>query len=130
MEKLVKEIVTTTTEKFHEDGALMERITEQREKIYDKRYTEQTEESVTMEENATEEKETTPEEKVETTIQEELVKEAAANIDAQNPQNRGMTPPPGYKPINSNAGLPQYNVVGRQGPTSQSPTFPWEQPRY
>lgn len=139
MGKLVKETITTTTERFHDDGTVKERVVEQREKVYDNQYSEQEiQEATEIEETEPKAKEDNASEKQEEEVEnplpkEDLVREAAAKIDKQKknpPLPPGQpAPPTGYTPVGAVSPLPQYNVVGRQSNT-QTPTFPWEQPQY
>ncbi len=125
--KLIKEIITTTTERYGEEGSIREKVTETREKVYENKYSE---------------KELSEAEVVETpqtdVSKEELIKKAAATMEANKESSTPPaqppvqppipTPPVGYQPTIQ---APQYNVVGRQpqAPTQPAP-FPWEQPKY
>ena len=134
MSKLVKEIITTTTERFHEDGTVRERVVESREKVYDNEYSEkEIEEATEIQEEPKKEKvepvqENKTIEEAPKQTQENLVKNAAASIDKKKGGEK-QAPPNGYAPVGA-INPPQYNVVGRQVPTPQTPTFPWEQPKY
>ena len=110
--KLVKEIITTETEKFTEDGNIKERVKEIKEKIYST-------EAINAEEvevvEATPQPQTEPPKEEKKEDKQELIKEAAKVIDNNNAQN--STPP--YMPPNN------YNVLNRTTPMPMGqPTMP------
>lgn len=114
--KLVKEIITTETEKFTEDGNIKERVKEIKEKIYST-------EAINAEEvevvEATPQPQTEPPKEEKKEDKQELIKEAAKVIDNNNAQN--STPPqqPPYMPPNN------YNVLNRTTPMPMGqPTMP------
>ena len=124
--KLVKEIITTETEKFTEDGNIKERVKEIKEKIYST-------EAINAEE--VEAVETTPQPQTEPPKEEkkednqDLIKEAAKAIESHNTQTptQPQQPPqppqqPPYMPPNN------YNVLNRTTPMpmGQPVKFPWE----
>ena len=113
---LVKEIITTETEKFTEDGNIKERVKEIKEKIYST-------EAINAEEvevvEATPQPQTEPPKEEKKEDKQELIKEAAKVIDNNNAQN--STPPqqPPYMPPNN------YNVLNRTTPMPMGqPTMP------
>ena len=121
--KLVKEIITTETEKFTEDGNIKERVKEIKEKIYST-------EAINADE--VEVVEATPQPQIEPPKEEkkednqELIKEAAKAIESHNTQTptQPQQPPqqPPYMPPNN------YNVLNRTTPMpmGQPVKFPWE----
>lgn len=121
--KLVKEIITTETEKFTEDGNIKERVKEIKEKIYST-------EAINAEE--VEVVEATPQPQTELPKEEkkednqDLIKEAAKAIESHNTQTptQPQQPPqqPPYMPPNN------YNVLNRTTPMpmGQPVKFPWE----
>ena len=121
--KLVKEIITTETEKFTEDGNIKERVKEIKEKIYST-------EAINAEE--VEVVEATPQPQTESPKEEkkednqDLIKEAAKAIESHNTQTptQPQQPPqqPPYMPPNN------YNVLNRTTPMpmGQPVKFPWE----
>ena len=114
--KLVKEIITTETEKFTEDGNIKERVKEIKEKIYSTEAI-NAEEVEVVEAIPQPQAEPPKEEKKED--KQELIKEAAKVIDNNNAQN--STPPqqPPYMPPNN------YNVLNRTTPMPMGqPTMP------
>lgn len=131
-DRLVKEVITTTTERFHENGAIKEKITESREKVYDYGYSEK-QISEAVEEKpakAIETQETTPKEdtpKEDSTA--ELIKAVSQKID-QNQANY-VEEVPQAAAVAPQVAVPQYNVVGRgpQATETNMPKpvlFPWE----
>lgn len=119
--KLVKEIITTETEKFTEDGNIKERVKEIKEKIYST-------EAINAEEvevvEATPQPQTEPPKEEKKEDNQDLIKEAAKAIESHNTQT--STQPP-YMPPNN------YNVLNRTTPmpmgqpTMPQPVkFPWE----
>lgn len=122
--KLVKEIITTETEKFTEDGNIKERVKEIKEKIYST-------EAINAEEvevvEATPQPQAEPPKEEEKEDKQELIKEAAKVIDNNNAQNSMPPQQPPYMPPNN------YNVLNRTTPmpmgqpTMPQPVkFPWE----
>ena len=121
--KLVKEIITTETEKFTEDGNIKERVKEIKEKIYST-------EAINAEEvevvEATPQPQTEPPKEEKKEDNQDLIKEAAKAIESHNTQTPTQTqqPPqqPPYMPPNN------YNVLNRPTPMpmGQPVKFPWE----
>ena len=117
--KLVKEIITTETEKFTEDGNIKERVKEIKEKIYST-------EAINAEEvevvEATPQPQAEPPKEEKKEDNQDLIKEAAKAIESHNTQT--PTPPqqPPYMPPNN------YNVLNRTTPMpmGQPVKFPWE----
>lgn len=131
--ELLKEIITTETEKFTEEGIIKERVKETREKFYSIVTEEELEQAKTINQNAivfAEEpkKEESIQKPESQKTQEELIKEVGQKLDSKpmeaqaNATPSQSQPPQGYKPI-----VPQYNVVG--GSVPAAPTdfkFAWE----
>lgn len=122
--KLVKEIITTETEKFTEDGNIKERVREIKEKIYSTEAI-NTEEVEVVE--ATPQPKTEPPKEEKKEDKQELIKEAAKAIESHNAQAQTQTQPqqPPYIPPNN------YNVLNRttpmpMGQMPQPVKFPWE----
>ena len=121
--KLVKEIITTETEKFTEDGNIKERVKEIKEKIYST-------EAINAEEvevvEATPQPQTEPPKEEKKEDNQDLIKEAAKAIESHNTQTttQPQQPPqqPPYMPPNN------YNVLNRTTPMpmGQPVKFPWE----
>ena len=121
--KLVKEIITTETEKFTEDGNIKERVKEIKEKIYST-------EAINAEEvevvEATPQPQTEPPKEEKKEDNQDLIKEAAKAIESHKTQTPTQTqqPPqqPPYMPPNN------YNVLNRTTPMpmGQPVKFPWE----
>ena len=118
--KLVKEIITTETEKFTEDGNIKERVKEIKEKIYST-------EAINAEEvevvEATPQPQTEPPKEEKKEDNQDLIKEAAKAIESHNTQIPIQTqqPPqqPPYMPPNN------YNVLNRTTPMPMGqPTMP------
>lgn len=109
--KLVKEIITTETEKFTEDGNIKERVKEIKEKIYST-------EAINAEEvevvEATPQPQTEPPKEEKKEDNQDLIKEAAKAIESHNTQTptQPQQPPqqPPYMPPNN------YNVLNRTTP--------------
>lgn len=146
-EKLVKEIVTTTTERYGDGGGIKEKIIETREKVYQSDFSdeeinkakERPSQKEDKKEKVVEEKKVEIEKKQEET-KDSLIQEAAKAIDNnknddmnksqsttnqqqiinQQGQQYGLQPPPGYIPMGD---VPRYNVVNRG---VNPPAFPWE----
>lgn len=120
--KLVKEIITTETEKFTEDGNIKERVKEIKEKIYST-------EAINAEEvevvEATPQPQTEPPKEEKKEDNQDLIKEAAKAIESHNtqtPTQPQQPPQPPYMPPNN------YNVLNRTTPMpmGQPVKFPWE----
>ena len=118
--KLVKEIITTETEKFTEDGNIKERVKEIKEKIYST-------EAINAEEvevvEATPQPQTEPPKEEKKEDNQDLIKEAAKAIESHNTQTPTQPPQqPPYMPPNN------YNVLNRTTPMpmGQPVKFPWE----
>lgn len=118
--KLVKEIITTETEKFTEDGNIKERVKEIKEKIYST-------EAINAEEvevvEATPQPQTEPPKEEKKEDNQDLIKEAAKAIESHNAQTptQPQQPPqqPPYMPPNN------YNVLNRTTPMPMGqPTMP------
>lgn len=111
MDNLAKEIVTTTTEKYNEEGVIQEKITEIKERTFN-----------------TEVKKAEESNQQDKTQNSELIKEAAANIESNKQAENNVAQQPQtplyQNPVYQTQPIPQYNVVGRQQPTGT--TFPWE----
>ena len=121
--KLVKEIITTETEKFTEDGNIKERVKEIKEKIYSTEAINADEVEVV---EATPQPQTEPPKEEKKEDNQDLIKEAAKAIESHNTQTPTQTqqPPqqPPYMPPNN------YNVLNRTTPMpmGQPVKFPWE----
>ena len=89
--KLVKEIITTETEKFTEDGNIKERVKEIKEKIYST-------EAINAEEvevvEATPQPQTEPPKEEKKEDNQDLIKEAAKAIESHNTQTPTQTQQP------------------------------------
>ena len=108
MDNLAKEIITTTTEKYNEEGVIQEKITEVKERTFNT-------EAKKVEESKQQDK----------TQNSELIKEVADNIESNKQVENKVAQQPLYQnPVYQQQPIPQYNVVGRQQPTGT--TFPWE----
>ena len=105
--KLVKEIITTETEKFTEDGNIKERVREIKEKIYSTEAI-NTEEVEVVE--ATPQPQTEPPKEEKKEDNQELIKEAAKAIESHNTQTPTQPQQPPYIPPNN------YNVLNRTTP--------------
>ena len=119
--KLIKEIITTTTERYGEEGSIKEKVTEKREKVYETNFSESEMDNAEVVETPA----------VKETPKEELVKQAAATIDASKSTPVQQSQP--ALPPQPQTYAPQYNVVGRQSSQPvqpQAPSFPWEQTTY
>lgn len=114
--KLVKEIITTETEKFTEDGNIKERVKEIKEKIYST-------EAINAEEvevvEATPQPQTEPPKEEKKEDNQDLIKEAAKAIESHNTQTPTQPQQPPYMPPNN------YNVLNRTTPMPMGqPTMP------
>lgn len=123
MENLAKEIITTTTEKYNEEGVIQEKITEVKERTFTVEPKAPKKEEITSEnkndvsQGGVAENTATPSMK-----QEDIMKAAQQVLQQQTPV---YTPTPTYQ----SPTIPQYNVVGRQTSGASGTTFPWEAPR-
>ena len=127
--ELVKEIITTETEKYTDEGKVKERVKETREKIYSYDKVENYDKVDKIIDKSEPKKE---EEK-----KEDLVKQAAQAIENKKPQAQqpATTPQPtvpqppvspAFQPTPVAPYMPQqYNVLARN-PVVEKPTFPWE----
>lgn len=119
MENLAKEIITTTTEKYNEEGVIQEKITEVKERTYtvEPKTTKKEEESNNdVSQGGAADNSATPSIK-----QEDIVKAAQQVLQQQTPI---YTPTSTYQ----SPTIPQYNVVGRQTGGTSGTAFPWETP--
>lgn len=125
MENLAKEIITTTTEKYNEEGVIQEKITEVKERTFTVEPKAPKKEEITSEnkndvsQEGVAENTATPSMK-----QEDIMKAAQQVLQQQQQQTPVYTPSSTYQ----SPTLPQYNVVGRQTGGASGTTFPWETP--
>lgn len=123
MENLAKEIITTTTEKYNEEGVIQEKITEVKERTYtvEPKTPKKEEEDNDVSQGGAADNSATPSIK-----QEDIVKAAQQVLQQQQQQQQT----PIYTPTSTyqSPTLPQYNVVGRQTGGASGTTFPWETP--
>ena len=122
MENLAKEIITTTTEKYNEEGVIQEKITEVKERTYNvepKTPKKEEEDNNDVSQGGAADNSATPSIK-----QEDIVKAAQQVLQQQQQQTPIYTPTSTYQ----SPTLPQYNVVGRQTGGASGTTFPWETP--
>ncbi|MCI6456936.1 MAG: hypothetical protein MSA56_04385 [Clostridium sp.] len=120
MENLAKEIITTTTEKYNEEGVIQEKITEVKERTYTvepKAPKKEEEDNNDVSQGGAADNSATPSIK-----QEDIVKAAQQVLQQRTPV---YTPTSTYQSPTT----PQYNVVGRQTGGASGTTFPWETPR-
>ena len=120
MENLAKEIITTTTEKYNEEGVIQEKITEVKERTYTvepKTPKKEEESNNDVSQGGAADNSATPSIK-----QEDIVKAAQQVLQQRTPV---YTPTSTYQSPTT----PQYNVVGRQTGGTSGTTFPWETPR-
>ena len=127
--QLVKEIITTETEKYTEEGKVKEKVKETREKIYSYDKIEDYDKVDKVIDKS--------EPKKEEGKKDDLVKQAAQAIENKNPQAQqpAATPQPtipqppvspAFQPTPTTPYMPQqYNVLTRN-PVVEKPTFPWE----
>lgn len=120
MENLAKEIITTTTEKYNEEGVIQEKITEVKERTYNvepKAPKKEEEDNNDVSQGGAADNSATPSIK-----QEDIVKAAQQVLQQQHT--------PVYTPTSTyqSPTTPQYNVVGRQTGGASGTTFPWETP--
>lgn len=142
--KLVKEIITTTTEKYNEDGKIKEKITEQREKIYSSMYSDDDIKNASvinqpLAPSQIPQKEVAPQQSPLTVVEGEKTKEqlilaAAQAVDASRSSQPQVQPNP-FTPWSQTpqgqAQMSQLNIPGLTVPkatTAQGtpPKFPWE----
>lgn len=119
MENLAKEIITTTTEKYNEEGVIQEKITEVKERTYNvepKTPKKEEESNNDVSQGGAADNSATPSIK-----QEDIVKAAQQVLQQRTPV---YTPTSTYQSPTT----PQYNVVGRQTGGASGTTFPWETP--
>lgn len=118
MENLAKEIITTTTEKYNEEGVIQEKITEVKERTYtvEPKTPKKEEEDNDVSQGGAADNSATPSIK-----QEDIVKAAQQVLQQHTPV---YTPTSTYQSPTT----PQYNVVGRQTGGASGTTFPWETP--
>ena len=119
MENLAKEIITTTTEKYNEEGVIQEKITEVKERTFTvepKTPKKEEESNNDVSQGGAAENTATPSMK-----QEDIMKAAQQVLQQQTPV---YTSTPTYQ----SPTIPQYNVVGRQTSGASGTTFPWETP--
>ena len=124
--ELVKEIITTETEKYTDEGKVKEKVKETREKIYSYDKVENYDKVDKVIDKS--------EPKKEEGEKEDLVKQAAQAIENKSPQVQqpAATPQPAvpvspaFQPTATTPYMPQqYNVLARN-PVVEKPTFPWE----
>ena len=119
MENLAKEIITTTTEKYNEEGVIQEKITEVKERTYNvepKTPKKEEEDNNDVSQGGAADNSATPSIK-----QEDIVKAAQQVLQQHTPV---YTPTSTYQSPTT----PQYNVVGRETGEASGTTFPWETP--
>lgn len=117
MENLAKEIITTTTEKYNEEGVIQEKITEVKERTYTvepKTPKKEEEDNDDVSQGGAADNSATP------SIKQEDIVKAAQQVLQQQQHTPVYTPTSTYQ-----SPTPQYNVVGRQ---TGGTTFPWETP--
>lgn len=118
MENLAKEIITTTTEKYNEEGVIQEKITEVKERTYTvepKTPKKEEESNNDVSQGGAADNSATP------SIKQEDIVKAAQQVLQQQQHTPVYTPTSTYQSPTT----PQYNVVGRQ---TGGTTFPWETP--
>ena len=120
MENLAKEIITTTTEKYNEEGVIQEKITEVKERTYtvEPKTPKKEEEDNDVSQGGAADNSATP------SIKQEDIVKAAQQVLQQQQQTPVYTPTSTYQSPTT----PQYNVVGRQTGGASGTTFPWETP--
>ena len=127
--ELVKEIITTETERYTDEGKVKEKVKETREKIYSYDKVEDYDKVDKVIDKSEPKKE---EEK----SGEDLVKQAAQAIKDKSSQEQPVVSPqpaipqppvsPAFQPTATAPYMPQqYNVLARN-PVVEKPTFPWE----
>ena len=121
MENLAKEIITTTTEKYNEEGVIQEKITEVKERTYNvepKASKKEEEDNDDVSQGGAADNSATP------SIKQEDIVKAAQQVLQQQQHTPVYTPTSTYQSPTT----PQYNVVGRQTGGTSGTTFPWETP--
>ena len=121
MENLAKEIITTTTEKYNEEGVIQEKITEVKERTYTvepKTPKKEEEDNNDVSQGGAADNSATP------SIKQEDIVKAAQQVLQQQQHTPVYTPTSTYQSPTT----PQYNVVGRQTSGTSGTTFPWETP--
>ena len=120
MENLAKEIITTTTEKYNEEGVIQEKITEVKERTYsvEPETPKKEEEDNDVSQGGAADNSATP------SIKQADIVKAAQQVLQQQQQTPIYTPTSTYQ----SPTLPQYNVVGRQTGGTSGTAFPWETP--
>lgn len=120
MENLAKEIITTTTEKYNEEGVIQEKITEVKERTYtvEPKTSKKEEEDNDASQGGAADNSATP------SIKQEDIVKAAQQVLQQQQHTPVYTPTSTYQSPTT----PQYNVVGRQTGGASGTTFPWETP--
>ena len=121
MENLAKEIITTTTEKYNEEGVIQEKTTEVKERTYNvesKTPKKEEESNNDVSQGGAADNSATP------SIKQEDIVKAAQQVLQQQQHTPVYTPTSTYQSPTT----PQYNVVGRQTGGASGTTFPWETP--
>ena len=121
MENLAKEIITTTTEKYNEEGVIQEKITEVKERTYNvepKTTKKEEENNNDVSQGGAADNSATP------SIKQEDIVKAAQQVLQQQQHTPVYTPTSTYQSPTT----PQYNVVGRQTGGTSGTAFPWETP--
>ena len=120
MENLAKEIITTTTEKYNEEGVIQEKITEVKERTYtvEPKTPKEEESNNDVSQGGAADNSATP------SIKQEDIVKAAQQVLQQQQHTPVYTPTSTYPSPTT----PQYNVVGRQTGGASGTTFPWETP--
>ena len=121
MENLAKEIITTTTEKYNEEGVIQEKITEVKERTYNvepKPHKKEEEDNNDVSQGGAADNSATP------SIKQEDIVKAAQQVLQQQQHTPVYTPTSTYQSPTT----PQYNVVGRQTGGASGTAFPWETP--
>ena len=120
MENLAKEIITTTTEKYNEEGVIQEKTTEVKERTYtvEPKTPKKEEGDNDVSQGGAADNSATP------SIKQEDIVKAAQQVLQQQQHTPVYTPTSTYQSPTT----PQYNVVGRQTGGASGTTFPWETP--
>lgn len=127
--KLVKEIVTTTTERFSEEGSLKEKITETKEKVYESSFSE---EEIQKAETKTKSPKKKNKQKAEKKNDDDLIAQAAKAIDAKNKKEEPKAEIKTPEPIAQIQPKPEATVSDFAKIFSNTngginpPKFPWE----
>lgn len=119
MENLAKEIITTTTEKYNEEGVIQEKITEVKERTYNvepKASKKEEEDNNDVSQGGAADNSATP------SIKQEDIVKAPQQVLQQQQHTPVYTPTSTYQSPTT----PQYNVVGRRTGGASGTTFPWE----